>query len=509
MNIVIETKESKKIHNFWNHIHFHPTDAIEDDWGKRILNKVAEDRVAQYIRLYTMFEDIVSRSKTGELRYDFTLNDHRLDYLLSIGLKPLICFNFMPRAIAKNPLQLSVMERYKKKRINFSEPENYEEWQEICFQYAAHIVERYGLEQVKTWYLHCWNEPDFHYWLEDVPYSENKEKLPAYCKLYDFFAAGIKKVSLDIRIGGPSACYDREFVDRFLKHTKEEKNYATGEIGAPIDFFSIHVYPRHPSEFALGLRPDSERMVEIVQEYTDISKKYGYENLELIADEWGASASGNHGTEEWPDLFFRDTEYFPAYYVRMVDRLIQELPKRKITLSKMMICLSGSHHLDRDFEGYRSFFTLNEFPKPIYNGFALMGKLGNQLLPFVSHEEDENVGVVPTKDENGNYKIAVYYTDQDFYKQFENRKISVEIKGLEGKYRVRHYRIDQVHSNAYTKFKEIGSPVQPTQLEKQSIQQAGKLQLYYPESAVVLTGSYEEQIVMTPHSVSLIELEKL
>ena len=22
--------------NFWNHIHFHPTDAIEDEWGKEI-----------------------------------------------------------------------------------------------------------------------------------------------------------------------------------------------------------------------------------------------------------------------------------------------------------------------------------------------------------------------------------------------------------------------------------------------------------------------------------------
>ena len=26
-------KTVKQAENFWNHIHFHPTDAIEDDWG--------------------------------------------------------------------------------------------------------------------------------------------------------------------------------------------------------------------------------------------------------------------------------------------------------------------------------------------------------------------------------------------------------------------------------------------------------------------------------------------
>ena len=36
----------KKQHNFWNHVHFHPTDAIEDDWGRNILDQVAADGVA-------------------------------------------------------------------------------------------------------------------------------------------------------------------------------------------------------------------------------------------------------------------------------------------------------------------------------------------------------------------------------------------------------------------------------------------------------------------------------
>ena len=65
--------------NFWNNIHFHPTDAVEDIWGQEILDKLSADGSARYVRLYTMFEDIVSRNEKGELVFDFSQQDVRLD----------------------------------------------------------------------------------------------------------------------------------------------------------------------------------------------------------------------------------------------------------------------------------------------------------------------------------------------------------------------------------------------------------------------------------------------
>ena len=89
---IFADKSQKKIENFWNNIHFHPTDAIEDEWGQRILDRVAEDGVARMVRMYTMFEDIVSMGEDGKLKYDFTLNDVRLDYMISKGFDLLISF---------------------------------------------------------------------------------------------------------------------------------------------------------------------------------------------------------------------------------------------------------------------------------------------------------------------------------------------------------------------------------------------------------------------------------
>ena len=33
--------------NFWNNVHFHPTDAVEDVWGQEVLNKFAQQKCAQ------------------------------------------------------------------------------------------------------------------------------------------------------------------------------------------------------------------------------------------------------------------------------------------------------------------------------------------------------------------------------------------------------------------------------------------------------------------------------
>ena len=83
-------KVLKKKKNIWNHILFHPTDAIEDDWGRKILDEISADKAAELVRIYSMMEDIVSMDENGKLKYDFALNDLRLDYLLSIGLKPVM-----------------------------------------------------------------------------------------------------------------------------------------------------------------------------------------------------------------------------------------------------------------------------------------------------------------------------------------------------------------------------------------------------------------------------------
>ena len=57
---VYADRKDKDIKNFWNHVVFHPTDAMEDDWGMEVLERIHKDKAAKTIRIYSMFEEMVA-----------------------------------------------------------------------------------------------------------------------------------------------------------------------------------------------------------------------------------------------------------------------------------------------------------------------------------------------------------------------------------------------------------------------------------------------------------------
>jgi len=71
---------------------------------------------------------------------------------------------------------------------------------------------------------------------------------------------------------------------------------------------------------------------------------------------------------------------------------------------------------------------------------------------------------------------------------------------------VRHYRIDDDHSNAFAVWKRMGSPQSPTADQYATLEAAGQLQmLTSPEWMDARAGSAELQFSLPAHAVSLIE----
>ena len=107
---------------------------------------------------------------------------------------------------------------------------------ELVRQWVLHSVERYGKEEVLTWYWELWNEPDISYW---------KGAPEEYNKLYDYTADAIKRALPQARVGGPattgpSAQRAGVFFRQFLEHCARGKNNVTGQTGAPLDFITYH-----------------------------------------------------------------------------------------------------------------------------------------------------------------------------------------------------------------------------------------------------------------------------
>jgi xylan 1,4-beta-xylosidase len=71
---------------------------------------------------------------------------------------------------------------------------------------------------------------------------------------------------------------------------------------------------------------------------------------------------------------------------------------------------------------------------------------------------------------------------------------------------LRHYRIDQTHSNAWTVWKRLGSPQSPSEEQYRALEEAGALQLLEsPRWAQVENGSLKLAFDLPRQGVSLVQ----
>lgn len=493
--IKIENRIIKKQKNFWNNVVFHPTDAIEDPWGKRILDQASDDGALKTIRIYSMFEDIIYLDENGKLCYDFRLSDLRLDYLISKGYDLLISYAGIPDCIAsstENKTSVSKNKtRYKGKLWNTSPPANMEDWEEICYEYTKHNVERYGIETVKNWNLQCFNEPDIPcFFFSNVEgISGGPERLNAYCEMYKAFAKGITKVSEEIRIGGPALAIDHGFLGGFLDYVKLN--------GLKLDFVSVHSYGTTPDRLNDNSLPFCvDSIIKNIKDYKKVIDEHGFADIPLLVDEWGMASAGFFNIEECSSLIAREHEVFSAYFVKLIRAFIDS----GMSIDMLALCLSGQHEMVEDFSGFRNFFTLNFIKKPIYNSFILASKLGSNILDLET--ENKNISIIPTKNEESGYSVLLSYSSEFFDENLEtvDEKL-VFSEDINGK-TVTIWCIDKENTNPYRLYQKLNI-IEPNHEELKQLREEG---LMKPTKKYIVAGN-EIDITMNANSVFLIEVK--
>jgi len=474
------------LRNFWNHIHFHPTDAIEDEWGIEILDQVAADKVAKSVRMYAMLEDIVTMDDDGNLCYDFTLNDARLDYMIEKGFDILICYNFIPPCIALNKDEINSVSvrstRYKGKMIVTSPPRDYALWEEVCYRYTEHIVARYGEERVSQWLLQCFNEPDIGvFWMRDKDaITELDERLDEYMKLYRSFVSGIEKVSKNLKLGGPVRACVQEFMDKFLKRVAEEN--------LRLDYVTFHAYGTSPDFINEGscLLNHANSLPDI-NGVLELCEKYGFSHLPIVIDEWGAASMGFYTLEKCPQLLMRDNEEYAAYFAKMITLYSDE----NLAVDRIMMCLSGQHDwADEEFRGSRSLFSKSGYPKPIYNAYKLSAMLKNNKL--ANENPNSDVSVLATEDDAGNISILLGYASEHYDQKMPVAELKLALQNP-GDYKAYIWRIDVETANAMAAYEKYAG-------DRDAIMQASRV-------ARVELGDVRDAIDLTLHSTSCILLE--
>ena len=178
----------------------------------------------KYIRFHAIFHDevgVYDEDAEGKPLYNFSYVDQIYDGLLKAGVRPFVELSFMPTKLAaENDIQAFWY------KPNVSPPKDYKKWGELVSQFARHLVERYGIDEVSQWYFEVWNEPNLDFWA-GVP------KEQTYYQLYDAAARELKLVSPRLKVGGPATA-QAAWVDHFIQHVAQDN--------VPVDFVSTHVY---------------------------------------------------------------------------------------------------------------------------------------------------------------------------------------------------------------------------------------------------------------------------
>ena len=444
----------------------HAYTALREDYRKQL--KRAHDELGfRYIRFHGIFDDDMCvcvekkdrLSKTSEIVYNFVNIDNIFDFLLQIGMKPFVELGFMPACLASGDLTCF---HYK---ANITPPRDYALWEDFIYEFTKHCVERYGLEEVKSWFFEVWNEPNLQYF-----WSGTQEE---YFRLYESTARIIKQVNPSLKVGGPSTSTNA--------WVPETIHYCTNN-NVPLDFISTHHYPtgdllwknRDMSlEEFFRIMGDKfgkyERgILKIMAEHT--RKEAG--SLPLYYTEWNTSAMTN------------DNYHDECFASAMISKILADNDGLVDGYSFWTFTdiFEESSQLKGVFHGGFGLMTYAGIAKPAYRTFQLYHALGTERLT-VEHDwsEGETAEIIATRTKNRGIR-AILYNHQIPEEEIKEEECVVIIRNVSEDMEITCYPINEDSANPKGEWIRMGSPEYLKSEELQKLHNASKIQTYTPES---------------------------
>jgi xylan 1,4-beta-xylosidase len=169
------------------------------------------------------------------------------------------------------------------------------------------------------------------------------------------------------------------------------------------------------------------------------------------------------------------------------------------------------------FDGFRDLAT-NGIDKPVLNAFRMLGMLGGNWIETTSSaaatlddvlangvREAPDINAVATRDEDGVSVLLWHYHDDDV--PGPDGDISLRIDGLpDSVTRLRHYRMDATHSNAYAVWQRMGSPQVMAPVDYELLEKAGGLALIEEREIAPAGGNLTLAFSLPRQGVSLVRL---
>ena len=433
----------------------HAVMGLRADWREQ-LEKSHRELGFQYVRFHGLLDDDMSvcareysDDGKGALRYCFFNIDSVFDFLLKIGMKPFIELGFMPSVLASGTQTCFYY------RANVTPPADYAEWETLIKTLTQHLVDRYGLDEVRTWFFEVWNEPNLSYF-----WSGSQAE---YFKLYAHAARAVKSVDDQLRVGGPATSVN-SWIPETLAFCRSEN--------VPIDFVSTHHYPTDDPLWRHNDMKDEDVYKQFAHEFGKYERgvlrkmtakaKDQAGDLPLYYTEWNTSA--------WLTDKIHDDPYSAALVAKTIadnDGLVEGYSFW--TFSDLFE--EGAQYA-APFHGGFGLQNIYGIPKPTYRVYELLHGLGDQRLT-VSGGEGATVEVLATRDDSTLRLLAHNHIVPDG--ENVEQTFTVMLKGVSPETRASVVRVDDRNANPKQAWIAMGSPEYPTQAQLAEIERASLL----------------------------------
>ena len=335
----------------------------------------------------------------------------------------------MPKDLAARPILHAFW--YKQ---NVSPPKDWGKWDDLVMAFTKHLVDRYGIDEVASWYFEVWNEPNIDFWA-------GEPKQDTYWQLYDHIARAVKKVNSQLRVGGPATAA-AAWVDAFIKHCTDNN--------VPVDFVSSHAYGNDSAQDVFGTNetiPRDKMVCRAVGKVHEQIRASSRPSLPLIWSEFNASYKNE------PEI--TDSIYMGPWLANTI-RLCDGL-------AEIMSYWSFSDVFEEQgvvktpFYGGYGLIAAGNIPKPAFQAFQMLHKLGDQRISVDSDS------ALLTRRNDGSLVLALWnYTPPE--QTGAAKSITVQFKNA----KVRHvavWRLDSDHGDILREYAQLGSPRYPTKTE--------------------------------------------
>lgn len=447
----------------------------------------------KYIRMHGLLTDdmaVYREDSKGNPEYNFQYVDALFDYLQSIGMKPFVELGFMPSALASGKQTIFWW------RGNVTPPKDYDKWKALVQKLTEHFTERYGTEEVKSWYFEVWNEPN----LKGGFWTGTQEE---YFKLYQYAVAGVKAVNPTYKVGGPGTA-GAAWVPEMIAFCANNK--------VPIDFVSTHSYGVNQGfldEYGnTGTVLSKDPMAvsgDILNSRKQISES-AFPKLELHYTEWSASYT--------PADPIHDSYHEAAYILQKIKQVGDAPNSMSYWVFTDIFEEPGPRFTP--FHGGFGLINTQGIKKSAYYAYAFLNKLGETELKNADAQSwvcKSRKGVQALL-WDFSYTLPDSINNQQYYIKdlpAKNKGVAeLKIAGLApGKYRAEWYKVGYRVNDAYSTYLDQHKPSQLTKAQVAEISSKNNGNAISTEEITVgAKGTFSKTLPIRENDVWMLNLVK-